>query len=242
MAIRNTELGGTDWVFETLNAVDLNDTFNAATEKIKTLSAFWLNDFLFDLYDDFEDYTTGVTPSSAKWGFSFSGVDGGVLTTGNGDAEITTTILAGNDSKELRVIAYPIDAYTQGDGLIEIKQVSANKHIYIPLYFETFQTLPSATSSNLVSYIHISFDDESSYHPIIETLTRRGGKIEAWSDVLIVAKGGNEYDCYISNRKVQTITSTPSSLFLKFRGIRGDNTGNAFVHISNIKISKSVIS
>ena len=74
MAIKNTNLGGTDWVTdETLYSADLNDTFDAAFEKIQTISNFWLNSDLYSVYDDMESYSIGAFTTNAKWSVSGGG-------------------------------------------------------------------------------------------------------------------------------------------------------------------------
>lgn len=72
MAVKNTNLGGTDWAFkDNLESQDLNDTFNALTEKIQTLSAFWLNP---DLSQPYLDLSTQTLDESLN--FSLSPVSG----------------------------------------------------------------------------------------------------------------------------------------------------------------------
>ena len=65
MAIKNTNLGGTDWAFEEspVAAADLNDTFDAAVVALRTNPAFWLNSDTYDVYDDFNSYSINVLKS-----------------------------------------------------------------------------------------------------------------------------------------------------------------------------------
>ena len=56
MAIRNNGLGGTDWINnEVMKSVDVNDTFDVLTNKVQTLTAFWMNPALSEKIINLED-------------------------------------------------------------------------------------------------------------------------------------------------------------------------------------------
>lgn len=128
MAIKNTALGGTDWgAEEAINNTDLNDTIDAAVSKIQQLSAFWLNDELYDVYDDFDGemyVEIHASSVSAVGDFSINNctltADGGgvwTLTSSSTSpevqrAEIYKTLFYGTDGSNPRASATYITGIT----------------------------------------------------------------------------------------------------------------------------------
>jgi len=102
MAIRNIELGGaSDWSDgQVLDDDDLNDTFDAVSDRSQSLSAFWLNTDLYAVWDDFEDETLGTYTTDTEWTITIT--TAGATATGTADI-IVGTINAGG--KELRLSA-----------------------------------------------------------------------------------------------------------------------------------------
>ena len=109
MAIKNDLLGGTDWIdTEVGEAVDLNDTFDAAVAKIQTLTVFWLNSFLYTVYDDF-----GSGPlDTDKW------------TVNAGTVAWSNTNNAGNTTGEMKITG------TGTNGIVESDAIPTNRHIH----------------------------------------------------------------------------------------------------------------
>ena len=98
MAIRNASLGGSDWGNEELTSTDLNDTFDAVVNKVQTLSAFWLNSDLYDVYDDFDSYSTGAFTTNTNWTVSLSQTGYEIAY-----ANISNTQNAGGSTNELHL-------------------------------------------------------------------------------------------------------------------------------------------
>ena len=130
MAIKNTAIGGTDWTQERLKAEDLNDTFDAMASKVNTLSAFWLNSDLYDVYDNFNtadgvpkvtieatsisslgDFSinncTLVLASAGVWELTSSSIDQEIQR-----AEILKTLFYGTDGSDPRASATYITTIT----------------------------------------------------------------------------------------------------------------------------------
>lgn len=206
MAIKNTLLGGTDWTTSSqLNAADLNDTMDAAANYIKTLSTFYLNSFLYSVYDDFESYSVGAFTTNSLWDVSSSG--SGTFTT-----EIVSGTSAGGSGKELQSTSASTSGGQSGYTLVKAIALSANKHTFIRLYC----SLSSSGAANAhTSSVQISFDRGSTYHDAANSSTPDDYSFFALSQIMTVATGSNNYDCYIGGKRVQQVSDATFQIWFR---------------------------
>lgn len=237
MAIKNTALGGTDWANdEEVDATDLNDTFDAALSKIQTLSAFWLNSDLYDVYDDFDSYSTGTFSTNSKWDISNS-------TTGTATA--TTTIeastFAGGSNQEMKMFSSSNNAFSSGgSNLAKSIDLTADTH----KFFRVFCSYSGSGSDQPgTAYLRISFDGGSTYHNIFTYNLNDDSGLGVTSSVLVVAKGSDEYDCYIGGKMVQNLTDASFEIWINSScGTSGIQTRSLSTYIDDVRESKGIIS
>jgi len=228
MAIRNNSLGGTDWGNEGLTYTDLNDTFDAATSKIQSLSAFWLNDELYDVYDDFDSYSTGAFTGNTKWSTS-------------GDIDIVNSQNAGGTTNEVRIKAYQFANGSDTSSITSL-DLDNNKHTYFRLYSSW------GLSNDNFSDHEVRIIINGSTYKIFDNSfpgagsTHISGNLK--SDVLIIAKGSNIYDIYLGGKKVgNDVTITDLEIEIENYVNAGGSSSNLTLntYIDDIRQSKSVI-
>lgn len=188
MAIRTVALGGTDWTSEILDSADLNDTIAALWDKVKTLTCFWLNSDLYDVYDDFNSYSTAAFPTNSKW-------------TITGTANITATTNAGGDTKELQVIASHTGS---GSATSTAKSIllADNKHTFARLYASTTRSgVDNATTGSG----QVRFGNTGSYFSFLTGTN--AGTDSATSSVMVINTGTDAYDLYLGGKVVASYTS-----------------------------------
>ena len=205
MAVRNTALPGgtTNWIDgEIPNITDLNDTFTACTNKIKSLSTFWLDSYLYSVYDDFESYSVG-TISDARWSISSTGNGGTATFTcasstyagGSGKEGVFTTAGSGSFNRTLT-------------GTLVCETLTANKHVH-------FKVLVSGDVHDSAGdcYASVSIDN-SNYYTIVSMTP---GYVATHNvDIIVIANGSNSYDLYVGSKRVQSSVSI-SPLKVYFR-------------------------
>lgn len=242
MAIKNTLLGGTDWVGkEHFKSEDLNDTFNALTGKIQTLSAFWLNDELYDVYDDFESYDVGSFTTNDKWDVTISASPSCVAET---TIELSTQ--AGGTSKELRLnSATTGTANTNAQVTVSTNNLEQGKHFYCKCRFVQNKGGTTETYQNLHTAI-ITFSG-TNYALVNEAILGYRGDVPGdllshIFEVKVISKGVNNYDFYVNQILVGSNinTTTPSvSFFGKVRSPFGVTRGSSvFCYIDDVRVSK----
>lgn len=215
MAIKNTLLGGTDWVDnEAPSAEDLNDTIDAAVTKIQTLSAFWLNSDLYDVYDDFESYGTGAFSSNSEWTVS--------------NCEIAASTNAGGSGQELVVSAAASDTATA-----EAINLVADSHTFMRVY--------SSIGSGAFGDTDVSFDGGSTYNTLLRADNDDAQNVgQALTTIYTVAKGSDEYDCYIGGKMVDNVTDATFTILI--RSTNDDPaSGTSNVYVDDVRQSKSTI-
>ena len=196
MAIRNVGLGGaTDWSNgEILEAPDLNDTFDAGTSKIQTLTTFWLNSDLYDVYDDFESYSVGAFTTNDDWTISTSG--GG----SPGASIVEGDLFETGSEKYLRFGANSFSSSHVGTTTASAitKNLSQNKHKHIKLSYELHGYIGAVTTST-----QVRLGSSSTI-----TLVSNAGQttVTGFVDLLVIAKGNNLYDVYNGPKKILSNT------------------------------------
>lgn len=194
MAIRNALLGGSDWVDdEVLYAADLDDTLDVMVNWAKTLTAFWLNPNLRTLYDDFSGYTTDAAVPTTLWTYTSSA---------NSSWKTRASTNAGGSLKEGELLLSGLMSISESASVKAIG-LTPNKHKYMKIY----SSMSGSDSSAYTTYSYVSFDNFSTSHNINFVSTNQGSASSScWTIILVIAKGSNEYDCYIGGKLVQTIT------------------------------------
>jgi len=184
MAIRNTNFTGatTNWASGELGlkSVDLNDTFDAAFNKIQTLSTFWLNSDLYEVYDDFESYSLGAFATNSKWTVSSGGT-------------IVASTNAGGSSQELYINASGTVTRT-----VSTKELKNNRHTFFRCYINT----NGVSNNNISGNAQIRFANTGSYYKIFNWGTSGIQQHTVISDVKVINTGDGDYDLYIGGKLV----------------------------------------
>lgn len=224
---------------EKLTAADLNDTFDAAVTKIQSLSAFWLNSDLYDVYDDFDSYSTGTLTTNTNWTVfdNSTGSDWG------SNVEISATTYAGGTSKEL-LIEGTNDNNATGDNLdvgVTSRALENNKHVFAGYYISDLWRTLSDTDDRPM--YQVSIDGGSNYYNVCEKGYTYNGDI-LYGSILVVALGSDNYDLYIGRKKVQSNVNV-ADLEITFRiyvvnavGAPGANAYSRW-YIDDIRQAKS---
>ncbi|MFW5889461.1 MAG: hypothetical protein ACOC3Z_00615 [Nanoarchaeota archaeon] len=230
MAIKNTNLGGTDWTNEEqLKSLDLNDTFDAAFNKIQTLSTFWLNDELYEVYDDFDSYSTGTfaTEDTTKWT---------ITTTTNATATISNTQNAGGTTNELKISVTSPDT-SSPDGYYGTTAVTtnlvANRHTYARLYW----TGKNAGSLSDFATIWVGFNN--SFSVLYNFPDDMAQNVGNYIDVIIINTGDGDYDLYLSGKKIASysgVSAINAQLSFRVRAF-GEENQNAELYIDDVRQS-----
>jgi len=222
LAIKNTNLGGTDWAAdEKLASADLNDTFDAAYNVLQTLSTFWLNSDLYSEYENFNSESTGAISSNTNWTFS-------------GTTSIVESTNAGGETKELYIHAASTGA---ANSYAETKLLDDNRHTFCRVYAQV-----RATGSITDANVQAGFAKDSNYYNIITIASSGSGQyISCLSCIHVINTGDGAYDLYIGGKKVASYSGVSASdAQLQIRcdvdGGGGD-TAQAIAYIDDIRQS-----
>jgi hypothetical protein len=209
MAIRSTTLGGSsNWSdSQTLTAADLNDTFDAAINQIRTNPCFWLSTFTSQTFDNFNSYTAGNTLSGTYWTTTIS--SGGTATI------VTSAEATGVGPREL-LLNCPSDSDT---AQVVSVTLTANRHYYAPLYFTSSRSSGGSASGD--GHLYVSLDNFATAYEVAHTnFQDDSSSTTTVSSLLVIARGINTYDAYIGGRKALTSTSV-SALRIGFQAASG---------------------
>lgn len=238
MSIRNDELGGTDWGNEELTSQDLNDTFDAAVNKIQTLSAFWLNDEIYSVYDDFESYSLGSFATQGNWTINL--VPSAYTATSN----IVSSTLAGGTSQELRLyLARPDTASYTTQSAEAIVDLDNNKHTMFRCYMSVYRRDAGAGTIGAGAVISIgnSTDGWTTIKSIgavsEQTITDKPA-------IMVIAKGSDVYDVYLNYDKVVSDVTLTNGLQLRFYEAFGSiryTQLDYYIYVDDIRQSKTAI-
>jgi len=231
MAIRNTGLGGTDWSDgEVLDAEDLNDTFDAETSKVQSLSAFWLNSELYDVYEDFDSIATGAFAGNSDWTVSTSG----------GSVSISNTQNAGGTTNELYMSASSSSG--TNTATVTSQTLSANKHTWCRIQVQITSTRDNGSATAQIGlngnrYTIASFSYGSGDNQI-------GGLYSTiQTDMLIVAKGSDGYDIYAGGKKVgSAISDSTPELEFYVTATGSGQTHGVILYIDDVRQAKNATS
>lgn len=217
---------------EGLKGEDLNDTFNAVVERTQTLSVFYLNDELYDVYDDFNSYSVGALPSTL-WTTTTSGADASSL-----GASVVTSTNAGGSANEVFIRAEgSINATRTWTATITSNSLANNKHVFARCYSRIATGTGESDTSTKVSI------DGSNYYNLMKGLGDTDSReMEALGMILVVAKGSNVYDLYVGGKKVQadvTVANLEISFQAKTDGF--NDTRWSYLYIDDVRQSKTAI-
>jgi len=207
MTVKNINLGGaSNWVsLENLSSTDLNDTFNAAFNKIQTLTNFWLNAELHTVYDDFTGYSTGAMATNTNWTVTASSTGtGGTVT--NSCTVVASNLAGGTSGRELELYADVDGSGVARTSTIEVtsKLLADNKHkhcVFLLTPFpgnsnDTFTVTITATlyfgSQTLSLFSQTLKNNANSYVP---------SGVYGQFIVDVVALGSGNYDVYVNGYK-----------------------------------------
>lgn len=203
-------------------STELNATFDAAVNKIKNLSAFWLNSYLYSIYDDFESYSVGAFTTNSKWTVT-THVDGGGPTA---TCTISSSTTAGGSGKE--VVLSVSSSNTNGSySILSTLLKAANKHFRIKCAYNI-----NAINAN-TGGIGIFFTIGSQSYYEIDRLEYNGVR-NGLLDILVVAKGSNAYDVYTAGKKVfSNVTEATPTLYFKVSSNGGSAGTSAQMYLDD---------
>lgn len=229
---------------EKLTNEDLNDTFDAAFEKIQQLSAFWLNTELYDVYDDFDSYSVGSFTTNTEWTITLDSIG---TYPGAGSSDIVASTNAGGTSQELRLGARGNATGTSagmGSATAEAINLDANKHTWFR-YKPNFQGYGRTYSA----YFRVKVGNSTDGFTTITTRDANENsdevttKLNFINDFLVVAKGNDQYDVYSTGELVEENLSLPNGLNIQLiQYVNADDSNWHYVYIDDVRQSKSTVS
>lgn len=188
MAIKNTNLGGTNWTStDYMASADINDTFNEAYERIISSPSFWMSSTLYDVYDNFDSYATSTIATNTNWTITVA--NGGVAS-----VVVSNNANGGSTGKELKLEAAA--ATTTPTALALSKLLTANRHTHVKLAI----TMAGDTAVEPIS-VTVSYNSGTTNYNVM-TGQQRQGTLTVYTDFTAIAKGSNVYDLYIGGRLV----------------------------------------
>ena len=214
---------------EVVKAVDINDTFDALVDKVQTLTTFWLNDELYDVYDDFSFYSVSsniVTNSLWEVTLSAPGASNAFVT-------VETSTIPTVTGKVARVRSQGVQAGTTSTATARLKPILNvnDKHYAFLLRYYGSRTFNSHVA-------RIDYNGGNFTFPSIASQST----IDLSYFVYIIAKG-DSYDIYVNGFKHATVANTELQLSF-FTSMGGSNTsggGNVYLEVEPLKLSKGTV-
>ena len=236
MAIKNINLGGgSNWAaLSNLSSTDLNDTFDAAANKIKSLSTFWLNSYLYTVYDDFESYSVGNMATNTNWTVTITPSGSG----GTHTCAVASSTTAGGTGKELVLTAQPAQSggSTQvGTVQIASKLIPLNSHVFARLAVYDGSNHNAAPGSEY--YFSL---DGSTWYSFISPQSNMPAQGTLYAEVKIIARGSNYYDAYVGGYKVANNVNVPAmKLYIKLISTTvAGYSGVGYIYLDDVRISQ----
>jgi len=220
---------------EIILTADVNDTFDAAVDLIQQNPCFWLNSELYDVYDDFNSDTPTDPPDVSKWTITIS-LDGLGGVTGTGT--VVNSQYAGGTTNELRLYLNKTGAGTPTTSYVWGKAIAltANRHTWMRIAYSGLGQYSSANSTT-----YVSFDNASTSHALCTVSDETHLGIST-NSVMVVAKGGDDYDCYVGGKLVQAVTDDTSFEIWLTPTVRYGSFGNSILYIDDVRQSKTDVS
>ena len=214
---------------EVLLSGDLNDTFDALANKVNTLTTFWLNDDLYDVYDDFESYSVGAFTTNAKWVVTTNTVSGG-----SASATINSSTNAGGTGKELALNMTGSNNISNNQTVtIAFADFPLNQHVFMRLW----SSYSKSTSGGTVTF---RFKINSTNYTI-NTYTANGTTATPLS-LLLIAKGSGVYDVYSTCSKLIASDVDLTSATVAIELYAFESTTNAKnVYVDDVRVSKGTV-
>jgi hypothetical protein len=221
MAIKNTLMGGTDWTTsDIITHTDLNDTFDKLYELGVSNPCFWLNSETYDVYDDFDSHSTGAFSSTADWTVSTTTADG---SSASHAIVVSNNANGGSTGKELALSATGSSSLVaSATATLVAEQAVNNRHCHLRI-------------AGVLNYRHtanntlaVTIDGGSTWYNYYS----QSGGIDAatttttYTDFLVIALGGDEYDVYVGGRKLASAASV-ATLKPGVRIVRSSNGGSS---------------
>lgn len=235
MAVRNTNLpnGSTNWSNgNVLTHTDLNDTFDAGSNKIKSLSAFWLDSYLYTVYDNFDSYSVGAWVDNTLW----TGIVGGSATNASRSISVVSSTIAGGSSKEIAIVASVTGGNAAADTHAQFSSVTMplNKHFFLRGKVVTSYT----GASGGVGYYCSASLDNSTYYNIADLSSQDDGSNSAFFMVFVQAVGSGTYNLYSGGKLLGTYSTTVPNVRIRSGMASGaSGTGSVTVYIDDARYS-----
>lgn len=228
---------------EIVKAVDLKDTFDAAANYLKTLSMFWLNSYLYDVYDDFESYSTGAFTSNANWTVTLS--EAGAATAA---ATVESSTNAGGTGKELKLTCTVEDDLGDETAYAEVKSLlnPASSHLWFRAYW-VLSSASAPTSTNTYSCMQVKLEGQAYTDVATTTFTGTGNSSsQGYVDIFLHCTAANTFDMYIGGKKIYSgVTAAAPYVYVRAYCVAPDNnntrTITATVYIDDVRTAQNPI-
>lgn len=215
MAIKNTLFGGTDWNdAEVLETVDVNDTFDAAYNKIIEKTTFWNDSEWFTVYDSF-----AASVAAGKWDIS-------------GTVAWSNTSNAGGDaSGEAKLTQV---AGTISSSHIISNALPQNKNAY---HFKgRVLTVAGNTGGNL-HYI-LSFRERDGTNTTMWNDGQQNTNVSKnfYFSILVLKTAADTYDVYMGGKMIVTISDADLEIGLRISNSQTSaNNGSATIFMDDVR-------
>lgn len=225
MAVKNSNLGGSDWGSSTvIKSIDLNDTFDAAINILRTNPAFWLNTNSYDVYDDFDSISLGS--------FSSGNDDWDVTVTGSASITNTSSVLAGGSNKE---IAMRLTANSAGAVTMSATSFNTNRSIFTRVYGKFGSAASSGSNDTTFSF---SLNGTNWYTCVLQD--DEGSDDTFNSMILVVAEGDDTYTIYFGGKVIaSSVTVANAKPHYKLAG-----DGDSFaldINLDDVRYTKTSV-
>ncbi len=187
---------------------------SGAVSDLGSSTPWFLDSNAYDVYDDFESYSLGAFADNAKW--THTGVN---VSAGAYSATIVNSGYPGDATKQLANRTYfssNAKVSSSASLITKIINLSTNKHTYIPLYI----AFDNYGEDGMSSTVYVSFDKGTNYDLCVRMSKSSSSIIQevvvnCYSNILVIAKGSNQYDCYVNGNLFRTITDASFQIWVR---------------------------
>jgi hypothetical protein len=224
---------------EVVKAEDMNDTIDAMVNKVQTLTAFWLNSELYDIYDDFDSYSTGTFTTNDKWTVTATKTGSGAAIS---NISILESQLAGGSGKELyiRSQANLSGGNTAGMNVkVETKEFPKNRHIFARIRSKVEQSRIATSSEVRLVFGGTNYVFDFGFEQDVQHTNMP----HRYFNLNVIAKGNDLYDIYIGGFKVaENKENTTGQWALEVRASGNTSNGHDWrVHFDDVLYSKGEV-
>jgi len=188
---------------------------------------WYLSSTYYDVYDDFDSYSTGTFATNSKWD---------IATVNTGQCNITASTTAGGTTNELQMY----QAVSAGGSAPEISAIANamtdNLSVWARLWI---WQVKGSGYNNIVrtSYAYVTVDGGTTWTTIYTGGVYSNLNVKTALQVLIVALGDDKYDVYCGGKKLASEqTASPLEFGVRFLGVNTTfSTGYAYMYMDDVR-------